>query len=89
MTGKLKILSLSKDIEGLKAKRSYTDVNIHFRDLHTHTITFNNKKEYILHIQALSVEAESLLIEGDLWTSEDDTSKGGTITELRFWPFWK
>ena len=89
MTGKLKVLSLSKEIEGLKEKKSYIDVNIHFRDLHTHTITFNNKKEYILHIQALSVEAESLLIEGDLWTSEDDTSKGGTITELRFWPFWK
>jgi hypothetical protein len=94
MTGKLKVLSLSKDIKGLKAdttlrKTTYTDVNIHFRDLHTHTITFNNKKEYILHIQALSVEAESLLIEGDLWTSEDDTSKGGTITELRFWPFRK
>ena len=89
MTGKLKVLSLSKDVEGLKEKKTYQDVNIHFRDLHTHTITFNNKKEYILHIQALSVEAESLLIEGDLWTSEDDTSKGGTITELRFWPFWK
>ena len=32
MTGKLKVLSLSKEIEGLKEKKSYTDVNIHFRD---------------------------------------------------------
>ena len=89
MTGKLKVLSLSKDIEGLKEKKSEVDVVLHFRDLNTHTMTLKNKKEYILHIQALSVEAESLLIEGDLWTSEDDASQGGTITELRFWPFWK
>ena len=89
MTGKLKVLSLSKEIEGLKEKKSYIDVNIHFRDLNNHTVTLKNKKEYIFHAQGLSIEAESLLLEGDLWTGEDDISKGGTITELRFWPFWK
>ena len=46
MTGKLKILSLSKDIEGLKAKRSYINANIHFRDLNSHTLTLKSKKEY-------------------------------------------
>ncbi len=89
MTGKLTVLSLSKDTEGLKEKKSYVDVVIHFRDLNHHTITLKNKNEYIFHAQGLSIEAESLLLEGDIWTSEDDASKGGTITELRFWPFWK
>ena len=89
MTGKLKILSLSKDIEGLKAKRSYTDVNIHFRDLNSHTLTLKNKKEYILCITATSIEAESLMIEGDVWTNGEEEWRAGTIFEFRFWPFCK
>ena len=48
MTGKLKVLSLSKEIEGLKEKKVYQDANIHFRDSHTHTLTLKNKKEYVL-----------------------------------------
>jgi hypothetical protein len=79
MTGKLKVLSLSQEIEGLKAKKSYIDAVIHFRDYNNHTLTLKNKKEYILSIQALSVEAESLLFD----------KPHPIITELRFWPFWK
>ena len=86
MTGKLKILSLSKDIEGLKAKKIYQDVNIHFRDLHTHTLTLKNKKEYVLEITATSIEAESLMIEGDVWTSGEEEWRAGTIFEFRFYP---
>tara|TARA_B100001939_G_scaffold321359_1_gene310910 strand:- start:334 stop:603 length:270 start_codon:yes stop_codon:yes gene_type:complete len=89
MTGKLKILSLSKDIAGLKAKRSYTDANIHFRDLNSHTLTLKNKKEYILCITATSIEAESLMIEGDVWTNGEEEWRAGTIFEFRFWPFCK
>ena len=92
MTGKLKILSLSKDIEGLKAKRSYINANIHFRDSHSHTLTLKshairrNKKEYVLEIAATSIEAESLLIEGDIWTSGEEQWRAGTIFEFRFYP---
>ena len=86
MTGKLKVLSLSKEIEGLKAKKSYTDVNIHFRDLHNHTLTLKNKKEYILEIASTSIEANSLLIEGDVWTDGEEEWRAGTLFEFRFYP---
>ena len=90
MTGKLKVLSLSQEIEGLKEKKSEIDVVLHFRDLHNHTLTLKNKKEFILSVQALSVEAESLLLEGDiLIETEGDDAPKHIITELRFWPFWK
>ena len=86
MTGKLKVLSLSKGIEGLKTKKNYADVNIHFRDLHHHTMTLNNKKEYILEITATSIEADSLMIEGDVWVSGEEEWRAGTIFEFRFYP---
>ena len=92
MTGKLKVLSLSKDIEGLKEKKVYQDVNIHFRDSHTHTLTLKshailrNKKEYVLEITATSIEAESLMIEGDVWTNGEEEWRAGTIFEFRFYP---
>jgi len=86
MTGKLKVLSLSKEIEGLKEKKSYIDVNIHFRNLHHHTMTLKNKKEYILEITATSIEADSLMIEGDVWTSGEEEWRAGTIFEFRFYP---
>ena len=89
MTGKLKVLSLSKEIEGLKEKKVYQDVNIHFRDSHSHTLTLKNKKEYVLEIAATSIEAESLLIEGDIWTDGQEQWRAGTIFEFRFWPFCK
>ena len=89
MTGKLKILSLSKDIEGLKAKRSYINANIHFRDSHSHTLTLKNKKEYVLEIIATSIEAESLLIEGDIWANGEEQWRAGTIFEFRFYPTGK
>ena len=90
MTGKLKVLSLSQEIEGLKEKKSEIDVVLHFRDLHNHTLTLKNKKEFILSVQALSVEAESLLLEGDIWIeTEGEDAPKHIITELRFWPFWK
>ena len=89
MTGKLKVLSLSKEIEGLKEKKVYQDVNIHFRDSHSHTLTLKNKKEYVLEIAATSIEAESLLIEGDVWTDGEEQWRAGTIFEFRFWPFCK
>ena len=86
MTGKLKVLSLSKEIEGLKEKKVYQDVNIHFRDSHTHTLTLKNKKEYVLEITATSIEAESLLIEGDIWTNGEEQWRAGTVFEFRFTP---
>ena len=86
MTGKVKVLSLSKDIEGLKEKKTYQDVNIHFRDLHNHTLTLKNKKEYVLEIAATSIEAESLLIEGDVWANGEEQWRAGTIFEFRFTP---
>ena len=92
MTGKLKVLSLSKEIEGLKEKKVYQDVNIHFRDSHTHTLTLKShairrdKKEYVLEITAISIEAESLLIEGDIWTDGEEQWRAGTIFEFRFYP---
>ena len=92
MIGKLKVLSLSKDIEGLKEKKVYQDVNIHFRDSHTHTLTLKshairrNKKEDVLEITAMSIEAESLMIEGDVWTSGEEQWRAGTIFEFRFYP---
>ena len=90
MTGKLKVLSLSQEIEGLRAKKSEIDVVIHFRDYNNHTLTLKNKKEYILSIRALSIEAESLLLEGDIWTEVvGDGTQKPIIKELRFWPFWK
>ena len=86
MTGKLKVLSLSKEIEGLKEKKSYIDVNIHFRNLNHHTMTLNNKKEYILEITATSIEADSLMIEGDVWVNGEEEWRAGTIFEFRFYP---
>ena len=92
MTGKLKVLSLSKEIEGLKEKKVYQDVNIHFRDSHTHTLTLKShairrdKKEYVLEITATSIEAESLLIEGDIWADGEEQWRAGTIFEFRFYP---
>ncbi len=86
MTGKLKVLSLSKEIEGLKEKKSYIDVNIHFRNLDHHTMTLNNKKEYILEITATSIEADSLMIEGDVWANGEEEWRAGTIFEFRFYP---
>ena len=89
MTGKLKVLSLSKEIEGLKEKKSYTDANIHFINLHHHTMTLKNKKEYVLEITATSIEADSLMIEGDVWTSGEEEWRAGTIFEFRFYPTGK
>ena len=89
MTGKLKVLSLSKEIEGLKEKKSYIDVNIHFRNLNHHTMLLNNKKEYILEITATSIEADSLMIEGDVWTNGEEEWRAGTIFEFRFYPTTK
>ena len=86
MTGKLKVLSLSKDIEGLKEKKVYQDVNIHFRDSHSHTLTLKNKKEYVLEITATSIEAESLMIEGDVWANGEEEWRAGTVFEFRFTP---
>ena len=86
MTGKIKVLSLSKEVEGLKENKSYTDVNIHFRDLHNHTMTLKNKKEYILEIAATTIEAESLQIEGDVWTNGEEEWRAGTVFEFRFAP---
>tara|TARA_B100000287_G_scaffold27354_1_gene26023 strand:+ start:1682 stop:1951 length:270 start_codon:yes stop_codon:yes gene_type:complete len=86
MTGKLKVLSLSKDIEGLKEKKVYQDVNIHFRDLYAHTLTLKNKKEYVLEITATSIEAESLMIEGDVWVNGEEEWRAGTVFEFRFTP---
>ena len=92
MNGKLKVLSLSQDIKGLKEKKVYDDVVIHFRDLTNHTITLKNDKKFVLTIEAMSIEANSLLFEGDvyeehLYTGEVAKDKKPlTVTELRFYP---
>ena len=86
MNGNLKVLTLSQDIEGLKVKRNYTDVVIHFCDLHDHTITLKNDKKYTLSIQALSIEADSLLLEGDIWKEGDKEEVPAIISEFRFYP---
>ena len=94
MIGKLKILSLSKGIKGLKEKKIYEDTVIHFRDLYNHTITLKNKKEFIVSIQAVSIEADSLLLEGDIeeedtYTGEGVSKNTHSMAELRFWPCGK
>ena len=107
MTGKLKIQSLLKnigyvrldsperkaDIKGLKEKKVYQDVNIHFRNLHEHTMTLKDKKEYILEVNSISVEADSLLMEGAVWAGledvydeESDTCRQSHEFEFRFYP---
>ena len=86
MIGKLKVLTLSQHIEGLKAKKNYTDVVIHFSDLHDHTITLKNNKKYTLSVQALSIEADSLLLEGDIWKEGDKEEVPAIISEFRFYP---
>ena len=49
-------------------------------------MTLNNKKEYILEITATSIEADSLMIEGDVWTNGEEEWRAGTIFEFRFYP---
>jgi hypothetical protein len=52
-------------------------------------MTLKNKKEYILEITATSIEADSLMIEGDVWTSGEEEWRAGTIFEFRFYPTGK
>ena len=53
-------------------------------------MTLKNKKEYILEITATSIEADSLMIEGDVWTNGEEAYphewRAGTIFEFRFYP---
>tara|TARA_B100000287_G_scaffold107455_1_gene99676 strand:+ start:261 stop:542 length:282 start_codon:yes stop_codon:yes gene_type:complete len=89
MNGNLKVLEVSTDSFILKRKRTYKNVNIHFRDYNTHTLTLSRGKlkgeEIILNIQGVSIEAESLLIEADAWL-ESDEKQIPKILELRFYP---
>jgi hypothetical protein len=49
-------------------------------------MTLKNKKEYVLEITATSIEADSLMIEGDVWTDGEEEWRVGTIFEFRFYP---
>ena len=85
MNGDLKVLEVSTDIFLLKQKRTYKNTNIHFRDLHNHTVKLANGKSFTFSISALSIEAESLLLEGDGFT-EGDKDTTPVMLELRFYP---
>ena len=43
-------------------------------------------KEYILEIATTTIEAESLQIEGDVWTNGEEEWRAGTVFEFRFAP---
>lgn len=89
MTGNLKVLGVSSDNFPLKEKRTYKNVNIHFRDLHNHTVKLSNGKSFVLSISALSIESDSLLMEGDGFKGEYSTDAVNTLPvmlELRFYP---
>ena len=57
MTGKLKVLSLSKEIEGLKEKKSYIDVNRVKNGLISEIMTFfyNPKASLCFFVQAKEI----------------------------------
>ena len=56
-------------------------------------MTLKDKKEYILEVNSISVEADSLLMEGAVWAGledvydeESDTCRQSHEFEFRFYP---
>jgi hypothetical protein len=91
MTGTLKVLHSHKTFF-LKEKRTYNNVDIHFRDLHSHTLKLSNGKVAVIYIQAITIEAESMLIEADGYNEGKEPAPAGyedvpsILLELRFYP---
>ena len=81
MKGNLKVVEVSKSFL-LKAKRTYKKVNIHFRDYDSHTLKLSNGKEIIICIQAMRIEADSLLLEAEGRIKEEVP----ILLTLRFYP---
>jgi len=91
MTGTLKVLN-SHCTFFLKERKTYNNVDIHFRDLHSHTLKLSNGKIAVIFIQAITIEAESMLIEADGYNDGEEPAPVGysdvpsILLELRFYP---
>jgi len=83
MKGDLKVVGVSVDTFPLKKKRTYRKVDIHFRDYDSHTLRLSNGKEVVIRVQAMSIEAESLLLEADGRIGEETP----VLLTLRFYPY--
>lgn len=93
MQGKIKILE-SDNEEVVKSKKVFEDVNIHFSALNTHRLTIKAKTEieYTFEIEFVTVEANSLLFDGELRNPNYEDTKEQSETSyisLRFTPFLK
>ena len=73
MIGKIKILESSKK-EILRPKLSADDIQLHFSGLHDHRLTINDKKKFIVSINSVTIEANSLLIIANV-RKEDEAEK--------------
>ena len=95
MNGNLKAMGVSHARFLLKEKRTYKDVNIHFRDIDSHTLKLSNGKEAILRFSAMTIEADSLYLEADGWLKGQqdpvtkDFSAPSTMLKLRFYPHYE
>ena len=85
MNGNIEVIGVSTNRFILKQKRTYKNVNLHFRDNNDHTLKLSNGKEIIISIHGLAIEAESLLIEADTWL-EGEEKPIPKLIELRFYP---
>jgi len=93
MQGKIKILE-SDNEEVVKSKKVFEDANIHFSGLNTHRLTIKAKTEieYTFEIELATVEANSLLFDGELCSpNHKDTEEQSetSYVSLRFTPFLK
>lgn len=87
MIGKIKILESSKK-EILRPKLSADDVQLHFSGLHEHRLTISDKKKFIVAINSVTIEANSLLIIANV-RKEDEVENGFSNfsdVEFRFYP---
>ena len=85
MQGKIKIIE-SDNSNVIKEKKVFKNANIHFSGLNTHTISEEgkDKKDYIFTLDFTNVEAESLLLEGEIHIAGE--TDAAYIT-FRFTPF--
>ena len=87
MIGKIKILESSKK-EILRPKLSANDVQLHFSSLHEHRLTINDKKKFIVTINSVTIEADSLLIIANVRKEDEAESRFSNFSdvEFRFYP---
>ena len=87
MIGKIKILESSKK-EILRPKLSADDVQLHFSSLHEHKLTINDKKKFIVAINSVTIEADSLLIIANVRKEDEAKSSFSNFSdvEFRFYP---